>query len=369
MTMFATGGYHTDEYFIKIWKAKTGELVAALKGHKDKVCCLAWTMDGKTLISGSHDHSIRTWNTTTWKQLAILDEHTNRVIALAISPNGRILASGSLDDTTLLWNLNNGQPITSPLKHPGAVGCVSFSEDGNLLATGCADNNTYTWDVATIVRDAGLDDLLKDSNKALLDRDATRRPTIQRRPDARYVPPASFFNDSPDRAHFSSRHRSSAPHGRTFLGRISSIFSRTHSDAHDTPSRPRPLDWARLTETPNDAGTDLPQCRSAEVDVPFAQEKRRNASAREKRRPIPLTLTNATAGISQSSVSQQSSSATHLQPSSQLHAAVTTSPAFIATSAATTSPTSPPDITIGHAGRWTRFWLFMCCASAEYANN
>jgi WD40 repeat protein len=86
-TLIATGGL--NEYSIKILDAKTGKLVATLKGHTDMVRCLAWTKDGQTLISGSHDCSIRTWNTTKWEQTAVLDDHTGVVYGIAISPNDR----------------------------------------------------------------------------------------------------------------------------------------------------------------------------------------------------------------------------------------------------------------------------------------
>jgi WD40 repeat protein len=61
-----------------------------------------------------------------------------------------------------LWNLENGQPISTPLQHADGVKSVSFSAGGKQLATGCDDKNTYSWDVAAIVKEAGLDDLLSD---------------------------------------------------------------------------------------------------------------------------------------------------------------------------------------------------------------
>jgi WD40 repeat protein len=164
-TLIATGGWDgrdDNECSIKIWDAKTGKLVATLKGHTGAVWCLAWTKDGKTLISGSADSLIRTWNTTKWKQTAVLDEHTNIVYAIAISLNDRILASVSQDKTARLWNLDNGQPISSPLHHADEVNCVSFSAGGRQLATGCDDKNAYIWDVAAILQEAGLDDLLSN---------------------------------------------------------------------------------------------------------------------------------------------------------------------------------------------------------------
>ncbi|OAX33344.1 hypothetical protein K503DRAFT_786567 [Rhizopogon vinicolor AM-OR11-026] len=65
----------------------------------------------------------------------------------------------------------------------------------------------------------------------------------------------------------------------------------------------------------------------------------------------------------QSNVTQQSGGAAQAQPSSELHDAVADSPtipAVASTSAVSPSTTSLPDAMIPRAGRWTRFWLFVC---------
>jgi WD40 repeat protein len=147
---------------IKIWDGKTFGLVTTLKGYA-AAQCMAWTADGKRLISGSTD-SIVIWNTSTWKQLVVSTGHMRPIHAISISPNERILASASWDRTARLWNIENGQPIGSPLHHAHSVEFVSFSADGKLLATGCGDYNAYTWDVSAIVKEAGSDDLLSDSD-------------------------------------------------------------------------------------------------------------------------------------------------------------------------------------------------------------
>jgi WD40 repeat protein len=176
MTLIATAGYgpsipDSTEFPVKIWDAKTGQLVATLKGHTNWVSCLAW---GALRISGSSDNSIRTWNTTKWQQIAVLDGHISDVFGIAISPNGRILASASWDNTPRLWNLDNSQPISLPLKYlpiESVWECVSFSTDGKLLATG-HNRNAYLWDVSAILKEAGLDELLfdqRDESLALRD--------------------------------------------------------------------------------------------------------------------------------------------------------------------------------------------------------
>jgi len=292
MTMIATGGRDRPwtklpDCSIQIWDAKTGKLVATLKGHTWEVSCLAWTKDGRTLISGSYDSSLRTWNTTKWEQTAVLVEHTSChfVNAIAISPNGRILTSAFSDSTVRLWNLDNGQPISSPLQHnTHGVSCVSFSADGKRLVTGCWDKNAYSWDVAVIVREAGLDDLLSDSkaNKLALHSDATRRL-----PDHRI--PRDFFDRVPsDGSRFSAQNhpRSSESQGSTLLHRL---FHHSPSNAYDT-SPSSPLKWVQALlkrREQSSEDTEL-QGRSQVVEVPYAKGKRRNACAREKRKTKPL---------------------------------------------------------------------------------
>jgi WD40 repeat protein len=156
-TVIATGGDSNKNEFISISDANTGKLVANLQGHARSVLCLAWTANGRTLISGSFDSSVRTWNTTTWQQIAVFTGHTDWVYDIAISPSDCILASTSWDKTARLWNLENGQSIGSPLRHAVDANCVSFSVDGKLLAIGCEDWKAYSWNISVIIREAGLD--------------------------------------------------------------------------------------------------------------------------------------------------------------------------------------------------------------------
>ncbi|KAG2039565.1 WD40-repeat-containing domain protein [Suillus americanus] len=332
MTMFATGGYDglipDYESTVKIWDAKTGELVVTLKGHTGSVMCLAWTPDGNTLISGSVDSSIRTWNTSNWKQIAVLDECTwSSVYGIAISPNGRILASVLFDKTARLWNLDNNQPISLPLNHANVVAAVSFSPDGKLLATCCDDNNAYTWDVSAIFKEAGLDDLLLDKP----DKSLPAQAHVSRRPVGHQPIKASH-------AYLSAQHRlrpiSSPSHGGTLRSRFLSFFRPIHHDTHDTPSRSRPFHWIRnrLFARPSGAVIKLHKHPSAVVNVPYAKGKRINALARERRRLIMKSLTAGNLRPPNSTVTQQSRGTTQTQSSSQPHAAVSAPPVVNTTS-------------------------------------
>ena len=155
-TKIATGGRNEDA--LKIWDAKTGNLLSTIK-HDSTVSSLAWTSDQKKLITGSHP-SIRIFDTATWQQIAILEGHTRTLCSLSLFQNDRLLASGSVDNTARLWNLDTNLAVGPPIQHEDIVRHAAISADGTLLVTGCDDKNVYAWDIHTTLKDAGLEDLL-----------------------------------------------------------------------------------------------------------------------------------------------------------------------------------------------------------------
>ncbi|KAG2338281.1 WD40 repeat-like protein [Suillus weaverae] len=156
-TMIATGGYNEDA--IKIWDAKMGKLFSTIK-HEYAVWSLAWTADENKLISGSGNGLLRIFDTTTSLQIAVLDGHKQVVEAITLFRNDRLLASTSWDKTARLWNLDTNLPIGLPLKHENDVEHAAFSADGTMLSTACADENAYVWNIHSIIKAAGLENLL-----------------------------------------------------------------------------------------------------------------------------------------------------------------------------------------------------------------
>ncbi|KIK45762.1 hypothetical protein CY34DRAFT_801228 [Suillus luteus UH-Slu-Lm8-n1] len=178
----ATGGHNNSA--VKIWDAKTGKRLNTLE-HDWTAYSLAWTSDGKKLISGSYG-PIKIFDTATWQQIGVLDGHTSSVNAISLSPNNRLLASASNDKTARLWNLDTNLPVGPPLQHQYYVDSTALSRNGKVLVTACRNNNAYSWDVHAILKEAGLEDLLLiGTNVAPKDRlkeKATDESGIQRTP-------------------------------------------------------------------------------------------------------------------------------------------------------------------------------------------
>jgi hypothetical protein len=94
-----------DDNSIHAWDARTGKPLESFKGHTDAVLCLAFSPDGRRLLSAGSDHTIRLWDVESRKELHRFKGHTDRVSAVAFTPDGRRALSGSWDGTVRLWEL------------------------------------------------------------------------------------------------------------------------------------------------------------------------------------------------------------------------------------------------------------------------
>lgn len=134
---------------IQIWEAATGRLLTTLKGHLAPVRALAFSPDGRTLLSGSADSSIRLWDVNAGRELRTVGMSFGAVRAVAFSPDGKTAATGGDDSTVHLLDAATGKEMRAVRGAFGIVFSVVFSPDGRFVATGNSDSKVHVIEVAT----------------------------------------------------------------------------------------------------------------------------------------------------------------------------------------------------------------------------
>ena len=102
-------GRGPDSDVVLLWNVESGEIYAALSGHKKLVTSLAFSPDGQRLVSGSEDATAKIWDLRSGMVEHDLWGHGDNVECVAYSPTGNLLATGSKDETIKLWSPYSGQ--------------------------------------------------------------------------------------------------------------------------------------------------------------------------------------------------------------------------------------------------------------------
>jgi eukaryotic-like serine/threonine-protein kinase len=150
-----------------------------LAGHTGAVYSLAFSPDGKTLVSGGIDHKVVHWDAATLQERTRWEDFPDDINCIRFSADGRLIATAGEEKRVRIWDAQSGQLVQSWTDFVLPVAAVFFTPDGTqLLATEVewTENGAFTslWDVATGERKtrfpgARLLAMSPDGQTALLD--------------------------------------------------------------------------------------------------------------------------------------------------------------------------------------------------------
>ena len=126
-------------------------LVATLTGHTAAVRSVAYSPNGRHLVSGSDDKTVRIWDTENGAEIiSPLQSADGFVYCVAFSPNGQYIAAGTYHGVVYVWGVSNGSTALHRLRgHSNSVLSVAYSTDGILIASSSGDATIRLWNATT----------------------------------------------------------------------------------------------------------------------------------------------------------------------------------------------------------------------------
>jgi WD40 repeat protein len=166
----------------RLWDATSGREIRRFQGQTDSVLAVAFSPDGRQVLTESADKTARLWEVATGKErrsfkggsLLAFSPYGKRILTgnlvgpmrlcemitgkeirtfdggcpAAFSPDGQNLVTASAGGLARLWDVNSGKAISEfPLRL--MANSIAFSGDGKQVLTGNWYGPTRLWDCAS----------------------------------------------------------------------------------------------------------------------------------------------------------------------------------------------------------------------------
>ena len=135
-----------DDKTARLWEASSGRPIGTPIAHQVGITSVAYSPDGKTVLTGSVDRSARLWDASSGRPIGAPMEQQGPVTSVAYSPDGKTVLTGSNDKTARVWDASSGRPVSAPMEHQAEVRSVAYSPDGKTVLIG-SGNTARLWKV------------------------------------------------------------------------------------------------------------------------------------------------------------------------------------------------------------------------------
>ena len=133
----------------RLWSGVTGEPLGPPVQHPGEIWAVAFSPDGRHYLTAGTDRTVRRWEVGTHRLVPPVVQHNDGVTRMMFTPDGSLLVTASNDRTARFWDLESGQPVGPPLQHPGALLALACSPDGKWVATGDDGRLARIWRTPT----------------------------------------------------------------------------------------------------------------------------------------------------------------------------------------------------------------------------
>jgi WD40 repeat protein len=128
----------SEDGSLRAWDGETGWEARELTTQANWLLCLAVSPDGRHVACGGKE-TLALWSLENGQAAGTFDGHTLSVMSVAFSSNGRWLLSGGMDKTVRYWDVASRRPVASFEVRTHTIRAVALAPDGNHAASGGED--------------------------------------------------------------------------------------------------------------------------------------------------------------------------------------------------------------------------------------
>jgi WD40 repeat protein len=130
---------------VTVWETATGNRLAA-SAELGGVRGVAFSPDGKYLLTGAEDGNAQILDARTLKPLHPTLRHTDGVGFVDFSRDGTVAVTAGWGGGARLWQVPTGKPVGRPLTHDRPIRCVAVGPDSRYVLTGSEDGMARYWE-------------------------------------------------------------------------------------------------------------------------------------------------------------------------------------------------------------------------------
>lgn len=138
----------SDDRTARVWAVTGGESLLTLRGHQGKVVVARFSPDGKRIVTASTDGTARVFSTDDSSEPVVLAGHRGPLTDAAFDAGSRRVVTASLDHTARIYRLDRSAPPIVLKEHTGPVTSAVFGPAHNLVLTASRDHTARIWYLA-----------------------------------------------------------------------------------------------------------------------------------------------------------------------------------------------------------------------------
>jgi WD40 repeat protein len=141
-----TPGRRRLRHCVRLWNPASGKVVGQLGGQTQTTTALAFAPDSQVL-AGTCGEYLGVWNITSREMIFSHRSQSLHYQDVAFTPDGRYLISASNDRTVQFWDRASWRAQAGYDWKIGAINCVVIAGDGMRAAAGSKKGRIVVWDV------------------------------------------------------------------------------------------------------------------------------------------------------------------------------------------------------------------------------